>query len=765
MSSTASSSSSSSVHEYKTEIKDLLRIITHSLYSDRDIFLRELVSNASDALNKTKYFMSKKENLSVKLDDLKISITPDKEAKTLTISDTGIGMTAEELVQNLGTIAYSSTRQFLEQLQSKDVTLQGRFGLGFFSSFLIANKVDVYSRSMDSAEDSKWNVWTSSDTDTSFSVRECTEEDLQTLPSTYTCKSDAKHGSDIVLHLKEDAEEYLDVTKIQQIIRTHNQFLDNAVRVWSVRTETEEVPDDSEDTSITPIKEDGDEDGDDDEVKEDAVKEDGDEVEVKVKDDGEVEVKEDGDDDEVKEDGDEVEVKEDGDEVEVKKKIEGVVEDDEEDAEEKSKEEKPKKTKKVEKVIEEWQDVTLEKPIWHRDPSGISEEEYMKVYRAISGELHKYSALKHIKGEGNVEFKGLLFLPSRPQQDLYDSKKEKSTVKLYSKGVFITDRCKDLLPEWLEFVYGAVDSDDIPLNVSRELLQGNKALKTIGKSVVKKSIELLSDVMSDEEKSKEFYEKFSKSIKFGVNSDFTNRAKLMELIRYETSKTKEGERISLAKYVENMKSVQKDIYCICGESRKQMEASPYLDKLKEYDYEVLLMDDALDEYILQSNFEYKSHRFVNVCKTGLKIQNPDEDAEVKPEEEAEKLKKDEETYKPLVDKLNEVLKSKVNKVAVSRRFTSTPCMVCAPEYGQTANMERIMRAQALRGGMMYNEHNNRILEINPEHKVIKSLKEKVDAAEDIEKDAKTMYDIACLVAGYPLDDTNQFGMDLFEKLV
>ena len=732
--SSSSLSTNAEKHEFQAEISQLMNIVVNSLYSNRDVFLRELVSNASDAINKAKYFAFQNDKQKVALSDYVISVIPDKENKTIVVSDSGIGQTKLELVKNLGTLAHSSTKLMIEKMKeekSSDISLIGSYGLGFYSSLLVSAKIICITRHMDATDDEVWHMWSSAVNETSFTVRELTKDELESYPSHYACRS-YPHGTDVILHLKDDAEEYLEPSKLESIIKTHSQFLDNSIRMWKEKTVTEQVPDDEE-KSMETINESE----ESNETKEGETKE------------GET-------DEETKDPEQKVEPTDEG-------KVEEV-------DEKKEYEEKKPKMKDVARTVQEWEPVVLEKPIWLRTPEDISDAEYMSTYRAISGELHKYSALKHIKGEGEVEFKGIIYLPANPQRDLYDSKKETTTIKLYSKGVFITDKCKELLPEWLEFVYGAVESDSIPLNVSRELLQGNKALKVIGKHILKKSIELLGEVMNDEEKCKEFYPKFSKSIKFGVNSDYANRGKLMDLLRYETNKTEDasGELISLDTYVSRMKPNQTEIYCICGESKKLMQDSPYLDKLKEYGYEYIFMTEALDEYLLQSNLEFKGKKFANVAKVGLKIKNPDPDAREDEEEEKEREKKEEEALKPLTEKLADILKAYVNKVQISRRVTTAPCVVCAPEWGTSANMERILRAQALRGGMNFMETNNKVLEVNPEHRVIKSLLDRVSntsGEDDISHDVTTMYKIACLNAGYPLDDINKFTMDLFEKLV
>lgn len=681
------------------------------------------MSNASDALSKARYEVFQKGETNA---EFVIKVVPIKEKRQIVVSDTGIGMSKDELINNLGTIAKSGTRAFMNAMKETSPSdaskLIGSFGVGFYSSFLVADSVEVYTRRLGEGKLHKW----SSQAQGSFEVAEVSDEEAKELPETFVTRPDgAPHGTDIVLNVKVDHDDYLDFNKLRTIIKTHNQFLENRVEMYVEKTVSEEVPDDS----LPPVAEESENKDESEEPKTET-------------------------------------------ETETEGKVEEIKENDE----------KPK-MKTITKTVNEWEEVTLDKPIWFKEPADISDKEYMDAYRAISNELHKYSAVKHISGEGTVNYKGILFIPARPQNDLYDSKKEKSTVKVFSRNVFITDRCKDLIPEWLEFIYGAVDSEDIPLNVSRELLQGNKALKIIGKTIVKKSIELLTETMNDEEKWKEFYEKFSKSIKFGVNTDFNNKKKLMELLRYESSKTDAAskEMISLAKYVERMHKKQKVIYYICGEDRASLEKSPYMELPNKYGYEVLFMTEALDEYLMQNGQEYEGKQMVSIAKVDVEIPDPEADDEDEDDKEAKKKKQEalDADFKIVVDAFTRALGNKVSRVTLDHnaRFVKAPLTMCNPAYGMTANMERIIRAQALRGGPSPHMGSSKVIVLNTEHETIKKIKDELSNVTP-EKDASgndipvtvcdekihLLYNIGCLSAGYSVDDINDFAQILYDRV-
>lgn len=635
--------------------------------------------------------------------DIKISSDPDK--KTLTIRDTGIGMTRADLIANLGTVAKSGTSNFVEALSDgADMSLIGQFGVGFYSVYLVADKVRVVSKNNNDEQ----YIWES------------------TADSQFTIVKDPRgntlgRGSEITMFLKEDAHEFASQEKLQELIKRYSEFITFPISLYKKSTETVEVDDDA------------DEDDEDDEDSETSTSEDGLEIE---------EADESGDDDE----------------------------------------EKKPKTEQVTKW--EWEVMNDQVALWSRDKDEISDEEYQKFFKTICKDPTDARSWIHFRAEGEVEFKSLLFIPSEALHH-YDSYGDrKAGVRLYVRKVLIQEDFEDLLPKYLNFIQGVVDSDDLPLNVSRETLQQHKVLSVMAKKVVRKVLEMLrklatgksdDDSGDDDSESNDtaiakndpehpyikFWEQFGKSIKMGAIEDKHNQSKLAKLLRFKSSKS-DGKYLSLEDYIASMPSWQKEIYYVAGESYESIKNSPFLEVATKKNVDVLFLYEVVDEYVVQNLIDFDGFKFQSLSKEGVKFGDEDENV-VK-----QRLKLYKETFKPLTKYLKDLFAGKVSKVTVSQRVESTPCIIVTSKYGHTANMERIMKAQTFATGDTVSVmQGSRSLELNPRHPIVIELNRLVQESpdDDSTKDvAYLLYDTALISSGFQQNEPEAFSSRMYRSI-
>jgi molecular chaperone HtpG len=615
-------------HSFQAEINQLLNLVINSLYSHKEIFLRELVSNASDALDKLRFRSITEPELLGDEAALEIRIIPDAEKGTLTIEDTGVGMSHDELVKNLGTIAHSGSREFLELLAQrgqKDVNLIGQFGVGFYSSYLVADRVEVVSRPP--GKDQQAFRWTSEAKGT-FTVEPAER---------------ARRGTAVTLHLKADQKEFLDEWRLRSLITQYSDYVGHPIQLQVKKTTDVIDAKTGEKTTTTGFE-----------------------------------------------------------------------------------------------------TINKASALWQRPKSEITDEQYQEFYKHLTHDYEPPLAWTHFKTDGNQQFTGLIFVPKNRPFDL-DGTARRRGVRLFVKRVFIMDDCEELLPPWLRFVRGVVDSDDLPLNVSRELLQDSAVVRSIRKHVVKKTLDLLEKLSKDKpEDYTAFWKSFGAILKEGLAAEPDNREKLGTLVRYESSR-EEG-LTSLADYVSRMKEGQQAIYYVFGESRKALEGSPHLEALRKRGYEVLYLTDPVDEWAAQGLREFNGKPLVSALQADLKLQESAEEKREK-EQQAEGLKS-------LTERMKEVLKEAVREVRVSDRLTDSPVCLVLPEGGNPAFLERLLREHGR--GM---PRTQRILEVNPGHPVIEHLRklhERDGKSEQVTEWVELLHDQALLTEGSPLEDPNRF---------
>ncbi|XP_035779084.1 endoplasmin homolog [Anopheles albimanus] len=678
---------------FQAEVNRMMKLIINSLYRNKEIFLRELISNASDALDKIRLLSLTEPGVLDSNRNLEVKIKADKEGKVLHIIDTGIGMTKQDLVNNLGTIAKSGTADFLSKMQDtktegQDVNdMIGQFGVGFYSAFLVADRVVVTTKH----NDDKQYIWESDAA--SFSIVEDPRGDT------------LQRGSQVSLHLKEEALDFLEEDTVKQLIKKYSQFINFPIYMWTSKEVEEEVPVEEEEpaaevTTEKPTKEDN-----ADEEEED----------VKV------------------------------------------------EEEETTEEDSKPKTKKIKKTVWNWEIMNDSKPIWTRKVSEVTAEEYNEFYKSLTKDTSDPLTQTHFIAEGEVTFKSLLYVPKvQPSESFNKYGTKADNIKLYVRRVFITDEFNDMMPNYLSFIRGVVDSDDLPLNVSRETLQQHKLIKVIKKKLVRKALDMLKKI--DKEQYEKFWKEYSTNIKLGIMEDPSNRSRLAKLLRFQSSSTKDKEYTSLAEYVERMKPKQDNIYFIAGPSRAEIEKSPFVERLLSRGYEVLFLVEAVDEYSISALPEFDGKRFQNVAKEGFTLNESDE-AKARFEE----LKTE---YEPLLKWLNDVaLKDKIAKAQLSERLANSPCALVASMFGWTGNMERLALANAHQKTddpqRLYYLNQKKTLEINPRHPLMRELLRRVDADADdiVAKDmAVLMFNTATLRSGFQLPETADFA-DSIERMM
>ncbi|KAH3733011.1 heat shock protein Hsp90 family protein [Pelomyxa schiedti] len=659
-------------YAFQAEVAKLMNIIVHSLYTNKEVFLRELLSNGSDALDKIRFLSLTDPSVLGEGDvsNLDIKIKIDPEAGVIEITDKGIGMTKEELVANLGTVAQSGTTEFLEKFMKGDEkTLIGKFGVGFYAAFLVADVVTVTSKS--NADPDQW-IWQSKAAG-SFSVTK--DPHGNTLG----------RGTKVTLLLNQQSSEFLNPETIKALAIKYSEYINFPIYLWNAHDEEFEVPVEKDEDDV--------------------------EEELPI--------------------GEQTETEE---------------------------EAKPK-TKTETRKVWSWERLNDNKPLWLKPAEEVTEEEYNNFYKALTKEEEEPIARAHFSVEGDANFKALLYIPATPPMKLWDPNPEshRQNIKLYVRRVFITGDFYEIMPSYLRFIKGIVDSDDISLNVSREQIQESQALEVIKKKLIRKSISMFQDLFkNDRQKYEKFYDNYRVNIKVGILEDPAHKDRLSKLLLFRSTKS-EGKLISLDEYIDRMKEGQKEIYLVVGDNAETISKSPLIERLVRNDYEVLLMTDPIDEYLTSPMFgglaKFDKYKFVNIGRDGVKLDIDDEDKQKEVKEELEELTKF----------LEEALEDDVEKVVVSTKLESSPAILVSTAYGLTANMEKIMKSQTLAGSAasMASNYaaNKRIMEINPTHPLIKEMHKRMMADKEdptLRLSIELLYRSALLQSGFTINDPAEF---------
>ncbi|KAL1567549.1 heat shock protein 90-6, mitochondrial [Salvia divinorum] len=660
-------------YEYQAEVSRLMDLIVNSLYSNKDVFLRELISNASDALDKLRFLAVTQPDLLKDSVDLDIRIQTDKDNGIITLADSGIGMTRQELVDCLGTIAQSGTAKFLKALKDSkdsgaDSNLIGQFGVGFYSAFLVAERVEVSTKSPNS---DKQYVWESEANSSSYTIREETDP-TKLIP----------RGTRLTLYLKHDDKGFAHPERVEKLVKNYSQFVSFPIYTWQEKGYTKEVEVDEEPT--------------------DANKDEQNEIA-----------------------------------------------------------EKKKKTKTVVERYWDWELTNETQPIWLRNPKEVTKEDYNEFYKKTFNDYLEPLASSHFTTEGEVEFRSILYVPSMTASGNDDMINPKTkNIRLFVKRVFISDDFDgELFPRYLSFIKGVVDSNDLPLNVSREILQESRIVRIMKKRLVRKAFDMILGISMSEDREDymNFWRNFGKHMKLGCIEDRENHKRIAPLLRFFSSQSEE-DVISLDEYVENMKADQKDIYFIAADSVTSARNTPFLEKLVEKDIEVLFLVDPIDEVAIQNLKSYKDKNFVDISKEDLDLGDKDEDRDKEMKQE----------FGGTCDWIKKQLGERVASVQVSNRLRTSPCVLAAGKFGWSANMERLMKAQNVGDVSSFDfMKGRRVLEINPEHPIIKSLNEACKSSPNDEEALRAidlLYETALFSSGFAPESPAELGGKIYEMM-